>query len=245
MAGAASAPPSVWLAALVSPDSSARSRCRRRAIAGIRRSPHPSTSSTSRTATRSAAWRCRTSRCSPTSTGSGPCSISAAPESRRANARPAARRRSVGGYDLLYPLLDVTTSLDPSFNIAYRFGSIFLAEEYPMGPGRPELADQAARQGLCGEPAQVAVPLRQGVRLFLGAARFEAGGALVQRSREGARVARMDAGHGGIHARARRRPPQLAAAVAADSRFRGTRVRPRQRDVPSASSSTPWTRPSS
>ena len=30
-------------------------------------------------------------------------------------------------YDLLYPLLDITTSLDPRFNIAYRFGSIFLA----------------------------------------------------------------------------------------------------------------------
>ena len=31
-------------------------------------------------------------------------------------------------YELLYPLLDITTSLDPRFNIAYRFGSIFLAE---------------------------------------------------------------------------------------------------------------------
>src|SRR5688572_18545810 len=31
-------------------------------------------------------------------------------------------------YALLYPLLDLTTTLDPRFNIAYRFGSIFLAE---------------------------------------------------------------------------------------------------------------------
>jgi hypothetical protein len=29
-------------------------------------------------------------------------------------------------YKLLYPLLDLTTTLDPYFNIAYRFGAIFL-----------------------------------------------------------------------------------------------------------------------
>ena len=39
-------------------------------------------------------------------------------------------------YDLLYPLLDLTTSLDPYFSIAYRFGAIFLSEQYPGGPGR-------------------------------------------------------------------------------------------------------------
>src|SRR3954471_8490202 len=36
-------------------------------------------------------------------------------------------------YDLLYPLLDLTTSLDPYFDIAYRFGAVFLAEPYPAG----------------------------------------------------------------------------------------------------------------
>ncbi len=40
-------------------------------------------------------------------------------------------------YDLLYPLLDLTTSLDPLMNVAYTFGSIFLAEPHPGGPGRP------------------------------------------------------------------------------------------------------------
>jgi tetratricopeptide (TPR) repeat protein len=43
-------------------------------------------------------------------------------------------------YDLLYPLLDLTTSLDPRFTVAYRFGAIFLAEPYPGGAGRPDLA---------------------------------------------------------------------------------------------------------
>jgi hypothetical protein len=65
----------------------------------------------------------------------------------------AANRPTRGrGYDLLYPLLDVTTSLDPSFNIAYRFGSIFLAEEYPMGPGRPELAIKLLDKGFASNP---------------------------------------------------------------------------------------------
>src|SRR5688572_2310025 len=31
-------------------------------------------------------------------------------------------------YERLYPLLDMTTSLDPYFGIAYRFGAIFLSE---------------------------------------------------------------------------------------------------------------------
>ena len=43
-------------------------------------------------------------------------------------------------YDLLYSLLDLVTTLDPRFNLAYRFGAIFLAEAYPSGPGRPDQA---------------------------------------------------------------------------------------------------------
>src|SRR5688500_16292072 len=34
--------------------------------------------------------------------------------------------RESGRYDLLYPLLDLTTALDPHFQIAYRFGAVFL-----------------------------------------------------------------------------------------------------------------------
>jgi tetratricopeptide (TPR) repeat protein len=45
-------------------------------------------------------------------------------------------------YDLLYPLLHLTTSLDPHFSIAYRFGAFFLSEEHPGGAGRPDLAIQ-------------------------------------------------------------------------------------------------------
>lgn len=56
------------------------------------------------------------------------------------------------GYPLLYPFLDLTTSLDPRFNVAYRFGSIFLAEPFPTGPGRPDLAVALLDKGLRERP---------------------------------------------------------------------------------------------
>ena len=55
-------------------------------------------------------------------------------------------------YELLYPLLDLTTSLDPYFNIAYRFGAIFLSEPYPGGAGRPDLAVALLRKGIAVQP---------------------------------------------------------------------------------------------
>lgn len=55
-------------------------------------------------------------------------------------------------YRLLYPLLDLTTDLDPYFNIAYRFGSIFLAEPSPGGADRPDLAIKLLEKGLAARP---------------------------------------------------------------------------------------------
>ena len=49
---------------------------------------------------------------------------------------------------LLYPLLDLTTSLDPRFNLAYRFGALFLAEPPPGGPGRPDQAIALLQKGI-------------------------------------------------------------------------------------------------
>jgi hypothetical protein len=51
-------------------------------------------------------------------------------------------------YDLLYPLLDLVTTLDPRFTVAYRFGSIFLSETPPNGPGRPDLALSLLERGV-------------------------------------------------------------------------------------------------
>jgi hypothetical protein len=55
-------------------------------------------------------------------------------------------------YLLLYPLLDLTTTLDPYFNIAYRFGAIFLSEAYPGGPGRPDQSVALLRKAIVAMP---------------------------------------------------------------------------------------------
>jgi tetratricopeptide (TPR) repeat protein len=55
-------------------------------------------------------------------------------------------------YPQLYTLLDITTTLDPRFNIAYRFGAVFLAEPFPRGAGRPDLAIRLLEKGLRERP---------------------------------------------------------------------------------------------
>lgn len=55
-------------------------------------------------------------------------------------------------FDLLYPLLDLTTSLDPLFNVAYQFGAIFLAEPPPGGPGQPQQAIALLEKGIKAQP---------------------------------------------------------------------------------------------
>ena len=65
---------------------------------------------------------------------------------------PRALAATPDEYPNLYPLLDITTSLDPRFNIAYRFGAVFLAEPPPGGPGRPDLAIKLLEKGLAERP---------------------------------------------------------------------------------------------
>jgi hypothetical protein len=55
-------------------------------------------------------------------------------------------------YDLLYPLLHLTTSLDPHFTVAYRFGAFFLSEEHPGGAGRPDLAIRLLEKAMTAHP---------------------------------------------------------------------------------------------
>ena len=50
--------------------------------------------------------------------------------------------------DLLWPLLDVTTALDPQLLPAYRFGSMFLSDNPPRGAGRPDLAVRLLERGM-------------------------------------------------------------------------------------------------
>ena len=55
-------------------------------------------------------------------------------------------------YDLLNPLLDITTDLDPHLIIAYEFGSIFLSQKPPAGAGQPEKAVALVEKGIRANP---------------------------------------------------------------------------------------------
>jgi len=56
--------------------------------------------------------------------------------------------------DLLWPLLDITTALDPHLMPAYRFGSTFLSDAPPRGAGRPDLAVQLLERGIKANPEE-------------------------------------------------------------------------------------------
>jgi hypothetical protein len=54
--------------------------------------------------------------------------------------------------DLLWPLLDVTTTLDPNLIVAYRFGAMFLSDAPPRGAGKPELGIDLLQRGIRANP---------------------------------------------------------------------------------------------
>lgn len=57
-------------------------------------------------------------------------------------------------YKLLYPLLDITTQLDPHLVVAYRFGATFLAQEPPNGAGQPDKAAELIERGIKANPEE-------------------------------------------------------------------------------------------
>jgi hypothetical protein len=79
---------------------------------------------------------------------------SAAPSRAPSGAPSAALSAAPTDYPLLYPLLDLITTLDPRFNIAYRYGAIFLAEAFPGGAGRPDLAIALLEKGSRIQPGK-------------------------------------------------------------------------------------------
>ena len=54
--------------------------------------------------------------------------------------------------ELLWPLLDITTTLDPQLIVSYRFGSIFLSDSPPRGAGEPENAETLLKRGIAANP---------------------------------------------------------------------------------------------
>ena len=68
-------------------------------------------------------------------------------------------------YDRLYPLLDITTTLDPRFNIAYRLGAILLAEG--SGAGSTDQAIALLEKGMREMPEKWQVPARRRLCILL------------------------------------------------------------------------------
>lgn len=61
--------------------------------------------------------------------------------------------RKARQYDLLCPLLDITTTLDPHLLVAFQFGSIFLSQKPPEGAGQPEKAIKIVNRGIAANPS--------------------------------------------------------------------------------------------
>ncbi|HEX4546472.1 MAG TPA: hypothetical protein VH110_08930 [Candidatus Acidoferrum sp.] len=60
--------------------------------------------------------------------------------------------RKQANLELLWPLLDITTTLDPNLLPAYRFGAMFLSQKAPAGASRPDLAVKLIQRGILENP---------------------------------------------------------------------------------------------
>jgi hypothetical protein len=67
-------------------------------------------------------------------------------------------------FELLRPLIDITTTLDPRLEIAYRYGAVFLSEPPPVGAGRPHEGIEVLEKGVRALPE--AWRLRQDLGFF-------------------------------------------------------------------------------
>lgn len=70
-------------------------------------------------------------------------------------------------FDLLEPLIDITTTLDPRLEIAYRYGATFLAEPWPLGAGRPDAAVAVLERGARNLPRSWLIRQNLGFFIFL------------------------------------------------------------------------------
>lgn len=87
-------------------------------------------------------------------------------------------------YDLLLPLLDITTKLDPHLLPAYKFGSIFLAQQPPEGAGMPEQAVELVERGIRENPGEWQLYYYLGFIHFLERGDYAAAAAAFQRGAE-------------------------------------------------------------
>ena len=88
-------------------------------------------------------------------------------------------------YDLLAPLLEITTALDPHLLVAYEYGANFLAPKPPEGGGMPERAIELEEFGIHNNPNEWRLYYNEGfirymeLKDYAGAAEVFARGARV------------------------------------------------------------------
>lgn len=68
-------------------------------------------------------------------------------------------------FELLEPLANITISLDPRFEMAYRYGAVFLCEPWPIGAGNPRAGVALLERGVRTMPGSWR--LRQDLGFFL------------------------------------------------------------------------------
>ena len=98
--------------------------------------------------------------------------------------RPAPHRRSATNFDQLYPLLDLVTSLDPHFTVAYRFGCDLPGRGVSRAaPAGPIWRCTAAARASTHDSRALGVPAGHRLRLLLVGARLRASRRVVREGR--------------------------------------------------------------
>jgi hypothetical protein len=88
------------------------------------------------------------------------------------------------GYADLAPLLETTTELDPRFELAYRYGSVFLSEQMPIGAGQPEKGVAFLKKGADRNPTNWTLRQDQGLFTFVYLNDAEGGSEVLRRAAE-------------------------------------------------------------
>ena len=94
-------------------------------------------------------------------------------------------------FDLLWPLLDVATTLDPHLIVAYRFGAIFLSEP-EAGANRTDLAIELVKRGIAANPERMALRHRSRPALLFAHEGLSAGGGGLSGNQQESRGAGVD-----------------------------------------------------
>lgn len=69
-------------------------------------------------------------------------------------------------FELLVPLINVTVGLDPRLEIAYRYGAIFLSEQWPVGAGKPQEGVALLARGAAANPTNWRLRQQEGYFTF-------------------------------------------------------------------------------